>query len=340
LSYAGVPLTLVAATAYNSGLILEKRALEQMPSIDVRRVFEFVRSLLTTPAWLGGFTLILLGLGCQFVVLSIEPLTIAQPLLAGGVAIVLVLSRVVLRERLGGGALWCLAALAVSVVLLSMSAGGGRGGSGRYANILSVAAVAVPSVLLAMLIYKTAARAAGRRHRAPVTGVAFGFGTGLMYGVAALGIKGLSGIFVRHQSLGHMAAAIAGSPYLYMLGGCALAGFGLFQSALQRCRASIVVPVNNIAGSVYFVLVGSWLFHEHLPTDPLRLALRAGGILAACSVLLLLPKQASTATAAGKPRRSRRAPLPASAPALAAEMGVQPRQRLRSSRPDPAAGQP
>lgn len=300
MSYAGVPLTLVATTAYNSGLILEKRALEQMPSIDVRRLYDFAGSLLTTPEWFGGFALILVGLGCQFVVLSIEPLTIAQPLLAAGVAIILVLSRVVLRERLGGGELWCLAALAVSVVLLSISAG--NGGAGRYANIVWVAAVAGPSVLAALLIYKTAARAAGRRHRAPVTGVAFGFGTGLMYGVAALGIKGLSGVFARHQPLSHLVIAAAESPYLYLLGCCALAGFGLFQAALQQCRASIVVPVNNIAGSVYFVVIGSWLFHEHLPTDPVRLALRLGGILAAASVLILLPKRAS-ASAATKPRR-------------------------------------
>lgn len=328
MSYAGVPLTLVATSAYNSGLILEKRALEQMPSIDVRRPLDFARSLLTTPEWFGGFVLILVGLGCQFVVLSIEPLTIAQPLLAGGVAIVLVLSRVVLRERLGGGELWCLVALAVSVVLLSMSAG--PGGAGRYANIASVGAVALPSVLVALLIYKTAARAAGRRHRAPVTGVAFGFGTGLMYGVAALGIKGLSGIFVQHKPLVHLAIAAAGSPYLYMLGCCALAGFALFQAALQRCRASIVVPVNNIAGSVYFVVIGSWLFHEHLPTDPARLALRLGGIIAAGSVLILLPKQSSASTAAG-PRRPPSVPG-GRAPALAGEMGAPPQQRLRLSR--------
>jgi drug/metabolite transporter (DMT)-like permease len=310
LSYAGVPLTLVATSAYNSGLILEKRALEQMPSIDIRRIFDVARSLFTTPEWLGGFVLILVGLGCQFIVLSIEPLTIAQPLLAGGVAIVLLLSRVVLRERLGGGELWCLAALAVSVVLLAMSAGGGgSGGAGHYASIVSVAAVAAPSVLLALAIYKTAARAAGRRHRAPVTGVAFGLGTGLMYGVAALGIKGLSGVFVQHQPLARLVVGAAESPYLYMLGCCALAGFALFQAALQRCRASIVVPVNNIAGSVYFVVVGSWLFHEHLPTDPVRLALRLGGILAAGSVLILLPKQAST-SAPATPRRPPPPPLP------------------------------
>jgi multidrug transporter EmrE-like cation transporter len=132
-----------------------------------------------------------------------------------------------------------------------------------------------------------------------------------MYGVAALGIKGLSGVLIGHEPLARRALAAVESPYLYMLGGCALVGFGLFQSALQRCRASIVVPVNNIVGSVYFVVAGSWLFHETLPTDPLRLALRLGGILAAGSVLILLPNQASGSSPT-KPRRRPRGPVPAS----------------------------
>jgi hypothetical protein len=60
---------------------------------------------------------------------------------------------------------------------------------------------------------------------------------------------------------------------------------------------------------VYFVVVGSWLFHEHLPSDPLRLALRLSGILAAGAVLILLPTQAGASTAP-RPRR-RQPPLPA-----------------------------
>ena len=43
----------------------------------------------------------LTGLACQIVVLTFEPVSVVQPVLASGVALVLVLSRLVLRERLG-----------------------------------------------------------------------------------------------------------------------------------------------------------------------------------------------------------------------------------------------
>ena len=37
-AYAGIPLALVTTSAYNVGLILEKRALGQMPTLDIRKV--------------------------------------------------------------------------------------------------------------------------------------------------------------------------------------------------------------------------------------------------------------------------------------------------------------
>ena len=64
-SYTGIPLALLATTAYNVGLVLEKRALGQMPALDIRRVPQMIVSLLTSRAWLTGFALMLTGLACQ-----------------------------------------------------------------------------------------------------------------------------------------------------------------------------------------------------------------------------------------------------------------------------------
>ena len=50
-------------------------------------------SLLTSRTWLTGFALMLAGLACQTVVLTFEPVSVVQPVLASGVVLVLVLSR-------------------------------------------------------------------------------------------------------------------------------------------------------------------------------------------------------------------------------------------------------
>jgi drug/metabolite transporter (DMT)-like permease len=298
-SYTGIPLALLATTAYNVGLILEKRALGQMPALDIRRLPQVIASLLTSRAWLTGFALMLTGLACQTVVLTFEPVSVVQPVLASGVVLVLGLSRLVLRERLRGGETWCVAAIVVSVVLLALSATSTE--ASHYASPGWMVAVMVPSGVVGLLVAAGSLRA--RTHGAPVTGVWSGLGTGLLYGVAALAIKALSGILVRHQTVVGMAVGVVSSPYLYALAGCLAVAMLLFQAALQASRASILVPVSGVTGSVYFIITGTWLFHEHLPASPARLGLRLAGIALAALVLIALsrqaPEQASSAAAGG-----------------------------------------
>jgi drug/metabolite transporter (DMT)-like permease len=289
--YAGIPLALLATTAYNVGLILEKRALGQMPPLDVRRVPHVIVSLLTSRAWLGGFALMLTGLACQTVVLTFEPVSVVQPVLASGVALVLVLSRLVLHERLGGGEAWGAGAIALSVVLLALSAAGTSAEAGHYASPEWMAAVIVPSVVVGILVAGSSLRVRTRRHAAPVTGVCFGIGTGLLYGVSSLAIKALSGILTGHHTVLGIVAGVASSPYLYVLGACLVVAMLLFQAALQACRASIVVPVSAVTSSVYFVIAGTWLFHEHLPASPGKLGLRLAGITLAAVVLVTLSRR-------------------------------------------------
>ncbi len=290
-AYTGIPLALLATTAYSVGLILEKRALGGIPAIDMRRVPRVIVSLLTSRAWLAGFALMLTGLGGQTVVLTFEPVSIVQPVLASGVALVLVLSRLVLRERLGGAETWCVATIAVSVVVLALSATGTSTEAGHYASPEWMAAVMIPSIIVGVLVAASSLHARSRKHGAPVTGVCFGIGTGLLYGVAALAIKALSGILVSRHTAASIAIAILSSPYLYVLAGCLGVAMLLFQAALQACRASIVVPVSGVASSVYFMVAGTWLFHEHLPASPVRLGLRLTGIALAALVLIMLSRQ-------------------------------------------------
>ena len=302
VSYAGIPLALLATTAYNVGLIVEKRALGRMPPLDVRRVPSVIVSLLTSRVWLAGFALMLTGLACQTVVLTFEPVSVVQPVLASGVVLVLVLSRLMLRERLSSGEAWCVAAIALSVVLLALSAAGSAANAGHYASPGWMTAVIGLSVVIGILVAGSSLRARTGKHGAPVTGVCFGIGTGLLYGVGSLAIKALSGILAGHQSTVGIVAGVALSPYLYTLAGSLAVAMLLFQAALQACRASIVVPVSAMTGSVFFVITGTWLFHEHLPASPGKLGLRLAGITLAALVLVMLSRQAPE-QAPGRGRR-------------------------------------
>jgi len=289
-SVTGIPLALLATTAYNVGLVLEKRALAQMQALDLRRLGRVVVSLATSRAWLAGFALMLTGLACQTVVLTVEPVSVVQPVLASGVVLVLVLSRLVLRERLRASEAWCVAAIAVCLVALALSATSAE--VGRHASPGAMAAVMVPSVIVGLLAAAGPLLAHRRRPGAPMTGVWPGVGTGLLYGVAALAIKGLSGILADHQTATGIAVGVLESPYLYVLGGCLAVAMLLFQAALQASRASIFVPVSAVTGSVYFIITGTWLFHERLPASPGQLGLRVAGIALTVLILISLSRQA------------------------------------------------
>jgi hypothetical protein len=292
----GIPLALATTSAFNTGLILEKRALGRMPAISLRKAGLMIGGLLSSPAWLAGFALMLTGLACQVIVLAFEPISLVQPILASGVALTLVLSRLVLRERLGGAEPACVTVMAVSLVLLALSQDPAEAKAAQHASTLPMAAVIAGSIAAGLL---TAAwpwrpRRAGRhalpRGSTAATGIRAGIGTGLLYGVGALATKGLSGILARDHTAVSLGLGIAASPYLYLLAGCSAVALLLYQAALQACRASILIPVTNVVSSVYFVIAGTWLFHEQLPASPVKLAARLAGIAAAGLVLIALSR--------------------------------------------------
>jgi len=294
-----VVVALLATTAYHLGLILEKRALRRLPAIDARHALALLRIVLTAPAWLVGFALMACGFGLQVVALTLAPVSVVQPVLGSGVVVLLVLSRLVLRERLGRTELACVLAMAASIVVIALSAIGSAGHVGHRASGIWLAAVAVPAGLLALALGAAALRPGGPgKHRVPAIGVSYGVASGLFYGVATLAIKALSGIFVHHANWLGLLARIASSPYPYVTVACSAAGLLIFQTGLQRCRVSIVGPVSNITGSMFFMVAGSWLFGERLPADPGKLAMRLAGIVVAGVVVVLLSRQPATQEAA------------------------------------------
>jgi drug/metabolite transporter (DMT)-like permease len=300
-----IPLALFTTAAFNTGLILEKRALGQMSALNLRKAGQLVASLLSSPAWLTGFALMLTGLACQVIVLTFAPISLVQPILAAGLALTLVLSRLVLRERLGRTESWCVAAMAVSLVLLALSQETSTRETAQDASAIPMLAAIVPSVIAGVLIAARPQRSRHGRHEAAraarAIGVWAGIGTGLLYGVVSLSTKGLAGVLAGSRTVAGLGTGLLSSPYLYLLAGCSVAALLLFQAALQSSRASILIPVSNVVSSLYFVIVGTWLFHEHLPASQGKLILRLAGITIAGLVLVVLSRRAAAPNPTGGP---------------------------------------
>ncbi|WP_438488123.1 DMT family transporter [Streptomyces sp. S186] len=332
----GVASALLANVLYSTGFVLEKRALAALPALSTRHPARLIRHLLGSPLWLGGSLALAAGFAAQLAVYRTLPIAAAQGIFISGLVLLLLMSSVLLGERTSGRERQSIAAIlmALALVVASLRHEDARA-IARTAPPLTLLALAVPSLAASLLLYRSAELRARRRHRLPTAGVSYGVAVGLLYGVSSLAIKGVSGLLDFHDIPAAVAAATAllRSPYPYLLLFTGAAGLVLSQTALQRCRASVIVPVCTTVTCVFTVACGTVAFGEPLPGDPLRLALRLGGTAVALTVLLALPRHEAPPTPVpGAPARQDHAPpsVPTSPQVAAAPVN---RTRKATNRP-------
>ncbi|MBO1336852.1 hypothetical protein [Streptomyces sp. VRA16 Mangrove soil] len=279
----GVGAALLANTLYSVGFVLEKRALTALPEVSVRRPVRLLRHVVTSPLWLAGSVALASGFGAQLAVYRTLPIAAAQGIFVSGLVLLLLLSARLLGERTSGRERYAIGAIlaALLMVVLSLRQGGDTIGGGAPAPLILT--VCLPSLAAGLYLYAAAERRARHRHRMPTTGVEYGVAVGLLYGVSSLAIKGASGLLPDIPRL-------FASPYPYLLLCTGACGLVMSQAALQRCRASLIVPVCTTVTCLFTAVLGTLAFGESLPHEPARLALRVTGTALAVVVLLLMPK--------------------------------------------------
>ncbi|MDQ0939086.1 putative membrane protein [Streptomyces sp. V1I1] len=284
----GVASALLANVFYSTGFVLEKRALSGLPPLSSGQPARVVRLLIGSPLWLGGSLALAAGFAAQLAVYRTLPIAAAQGIFVSGLVLLLLLSAAVLGERPSGRerrgvVMITLALLMVVASLQDSDAVGAHASAGR------VLLICLPALAAGLWLYWAVERRSRRRHRLPTAGVEYGVAVGLLYGVSSLAIKGVSS-YLTTRGIGDAVFALLGSPYPYILLFTAVTGLILSQTALQRCRASLIVPVCTTVTCLFTAALGTFVFGESLPEDPLRLALRLGGTALAVSVLLMLPR--------------------------------------------------
>ncbi|MFF5454708.1 hypothetical protein ACFY40_26275 [Streptomyces sp. NPDC012950] len=285
----GVGAALVANLLYSVGFVLEKRALGGLPALSAGRPVRVVVTLVTSPLWLAGALALAAGFAAQLVVYRTLPIAAAQGIFVSGLVLLLLLSSAVLGERPTGRERHALGAVLVALLMVVASVREEDEVVGGEAPWGLVLAVSVPTLAVGVGLYAQVERRARRRHRVPTNGIGYGVSVGLLYGVSSLAVKGAAGRLTVGGA-GEVARALLGSPYPYVLLFTAGAGLVMSQTALQRCRASLIVPVCTTVTALFTAVVGTPVFGERLPDDPLPLFLRVAGTALALSVLLAMPR--------------------------------------------------
>jgi hypothetical protein len=278
---AGLLAALLSAAVYSIGLAVEQRALHRSPGISLNRPFHLARVLLGNPRWVAGCALAAAGSVGLVVALGLAPVSVVQPAFAGGISTMLLVVALVLGDPITRGEKVALGLMPVALLLLSLSLGSG-GATGTRPDVPLLLTVSVGTVLACV----GAMALAGGRGRY-VSAAAMGAAAGLAQGVAGLQGKAVGGLLADRGLIDAVLPVLASPyPYLYAVGWAV--GIVLFQTSMQRARASVTAPVANVVGNVFMVVLGTVVFSEDLPGDPVALALRAAGFALTLAVVVLV----------------------------------------------------
>lgn len=282
----GAVLALMATIIYYLGFIVFRVAAGRMPELRGTRPLRLMRYTYANWLWLSGLVIVLAGVATQVKALTVIPLSLAEPIFAASLVFVLFYAGVFFGERLTGREWLSVALFGIATVLIGVSNGRHEVLTSAIASVGPLIAVVVPAVLVCAVVLVGGDIRTFGRHARPLSGIAYGIGSGVSLGVSELSLKGVAAVYNAHG----LAAAVYGSPFSYVAVGMAVFGLAQLQIGLQRCRMSIVVTVLTVIAKTQLAILGPLLFKEPWPDDRLSSALRITAFGLAVVALVLFPR--------------------------------------------------
>ena len=241
----------------NYSTYLQKMAVDALPMMEIRTSWQVVRRFVTNIPWISAMAMDGLGTGLYLVALIFLPVSIVEPILTAGIAILAYLAITKLGETPRRADYVAIAMTVLGVVFLAVSlAEGVPTGKTYHAVELWFVTAAILGVAIAVPI---GIKLLGRGE----TAAGLGFAGGLLIGVAGVYSRLLMGNF-------------GGNWYIWLFA-CLLTyptGFLVFQAGLQRGKAVVVAPIYNSLVMCVPVVVGMVALNETLPDSAFLAALR------------------------------------------------------------------
>lgn len=277
--WAAIALSVLATCCYQIGMVMQKIAADRLPRLGLTlRQGEVYRAFLRSPVWLGGLAVTVAGWVFFLKALANAPVSIVQPALGFGLALLALFSVVFLHEQLRALEWGGVALMVAGIVLLGISS---SGAPPEDAAVSLTALGVVSLVLLAVLAGTVRLGRAGRGVPLPVV---LGFGAGVLIGLAALYTKGL------FLSLEAGLPWVAWLVFLPLMTVANLGGVWVQQAGFQQGRALIVVAMNAVTNKVVTIVGGMATLGELLPADATLSAARLAGFATILTGTVLLAR--------------------------------------------------
>jgi hypothetical protein len=262
----GVLLAFASAMAANFGFFYKYRGVQDTPRVPLSRPLRAVTILFTSPWFVLGVLVAIVGWALHVAALWVAPMSVVQAALAVGVVFIAVLADRMFGFTVGRRQ-WCGLLLAAGGLLLlgaTLPTVHGTHAAFHGPTMVAFELVAGAAALALMLAATFGAGSVGQQ------GVMLGASAGLLWGVSDTAIKALTGIA---EASG--AGGVLASPLLAV---SIVASFvALFASArgLQLGEAVPVIAVTGTGANVAGILGGVIVFGDPVAGGPLGVAAQA-----------------------------------------------------------------
>jgi len=265
-------LAVAASFCTATASIAQRQGARKVQTADGFDIGLLVR-LARRPIWLLGIASMILGFGFQLTALHFGPLALVQPIMAVELLLVFGYMAVAGRRRVRIKRRDWLAAAAMSAgvagfLALASPSGGRAHAQGPAWTLSGLVTLGIVVAAVATSVRPGRRAAVSSSHRAAVLGAA----TGITWGFVAAVIKELSS---------HLGDGLAGvfstwSPYLLLLAGAT--AMLLASHALAAGPLAASQPGFTILDPLVAILLGVFLFGEHIRTGPWELAGEAASL--------------------------------------------------------------
>ena len=261
--FLGILLAFACALASNIGFIYKHRGACAAPSVDVKRPFRTTRSLYASRWFAVGMLVAAVAWAFHVAAMAVAPLSVVQPVLAGGVVLLAVMAEKMLGVKVGTRQWTGLGLTAAGLVLLGLTLPATHGAQSRFS---------LPGMIAfeSALIFVGALLIIGPRIGAPVRhhGFMLGAAAGIMFGVSDVAIKAISGL------VGSEGAAALLSPWALVTVAASVVAFFASAKGLQDGDAVPVIAITGTAASVAGIVGGVIVFGDPMPGNPIVLVVQ------------------------------------------------------------------
>lgn len=283
----GIGLAVAVALLTNLASLLKHRGCQHTQPIHIGRPLAGIRGLARSPWFVAGWGLAALAWLAHIAALSLAPLSLVQAVLAGGAVTLAVLSQRLFGDRVERRQWVALLLGAAGLALLAATLPRIHGTHSDF-SLAAISSFEGGLVLLAAGI--ALGRRAGRfdlRH-----GVWFAVLAGLLFALAGVAIKGLTG--GADDSLPLIASLVA------LIIGCGALAQYTAVVALQSGGAIETIGLMGLVANAAQIVGGILVFRDPLSPSPLGITLQASAFAMVCLSALLMP--ASAEGSLGRPQ--------------------------------------